>query len=1343
MSRRRPEVQSPQELDVFGCELAGTQLVEASAGTGKTWNLCALVLRLLLERGLALPQILVVTFTNAATAELRERIRGRLRETLDALQGRGPAGSAAAAAAAAASAAAAAAAASADLREGEAFANQSASGRDPFVPSLLRAMRESGLDDATMAARLDEALQSFDEAAIHTIHGYCQRVLADNAFGAGVPLAQELLADDRDLRLQAVQDFWRRHVAGPGADPSAASAPPPALLAWLMQRGDSPEAWVELLRRHLAQPMAELRWPADIDSPLDDGAALDHAFAQAQSLWQAQRDDIVAALLDALPRLHGGSYKPETIATAAAQWDLLLGGTDPLDPVEKDATKRKLHLLAMSTLAARTTQIKGDKSKARHPPPRHPFFDAADELLTRRAERERALALARLRLLRALLAEAPAALREAKQARRVLAFDDLLQQLHDRLHARGGDALAAALRTRYPAALIDEFQDTDPLQFAIFQRIYGGSDDPLVLMGDPKQAIYSFRGADLHTYLAARRHARAEHTLAENQRSCAELLHGLNALFGRQPRAFLQPGLDYHRVRRGGKPLPALHDAGAGAQGDLAAALQLWRLPADAEGQPLAKPAARHAAASATAGEIARLLAAARRGELTLGGRPAAAGDFAVLVRSHAQGSLMRRALAAVGVGAVELSQASVFHSAEAEELDRVLAAMLEPTREPLLRAALATELMGVAAAALDALAADESGWLAVLATFAEDRQTWRTRGVAVMLRRWMDRAGVAARLLARPDGERRMTNLLHLADLLQQAAGDHAGPEALHRWLQSRRREPHGDEAMQLRLESDRDLVRIVTIHKSKGLEYPFVYCPFLWDGRPGAPAGRDEALAYHDDDGRQVLDFEAPLLDDDSAAAVKARVGQEEAAEQLRLAYVALTRAVHRCSVVVGGYRSGRSVKESGRSALAWLVAGSEGAAAGWPRTGLDPAEVDAAWIDFAASHSPQVRLADLPTAAAAPLPRERPDAATLAALPPPARIPAPWWIASYSALVAGRDLAAQSAPAIAGGAADPAPDHAVADRDRMIAPDLAPDVATDPGAVLDPELGMDPTPAADDILRFPRGPLAGECLHAVFEHADLADPATWPAAIDAALQARPQPVTDPADAARQGAMLQRMLADVLATPLPLPVPMAPTPACTPTSTSTPVRAAQGRADPSARDGASIILSDIPAARRRAELEFTLPVARLSADDLDQALRSLGWPAPALGFGTLQGYLRGFIDLVFEHHGRWGLLDWKSNHLGARRADYTAGRVAQAVHDHGYQLQALLYLLALHRWLRHRLPGYDYDRHVAGAWVLFVRGVRPGWTDDAGRPTGIWSARPPRELIESLSARLDGGDA
>jgi exodeoxyribonuclease V beta subunit len=1285
------------ELDVFRCELAGTQLVEASAGTGKTWNLCALVLRLLLERGLALPQILVVTFTNAATAELRERIRGRIAETLDALRGRGPAAAAA-----------------------------TGTGGDRFVPELLATLRAQGHEDATLARRLDEALQCFDEAAIHTIHGLCQRALADNAFSAGVPLAQELLADDGELRLQAVQDFWRRHVASPSVDASAGAstgdpggetgrdALPPDLAAHLLKRGDSPEAWAELLRRRLAQPTARALWPDAIDTPLDDGAALALAFAQAQALWAGEREAIVGRVLDALPRLNAGVYKAERVARAAESWNALLTGGDALAA----ADDKLLRLLCTATLQGKT-------KKNQAPPAPHAFFDLADELLVQREARAQALALARLRLLRALLDEAPEALRQAKRSRRVLAFDDLLQQLHARLHGDGGARLAAALRARYPAALIDEFQDTDPLQFAIFQRIYDGTEAPLVLLGDPKQAIYSFRGADLHTYLTARRTARAEATLAENQRSSAPLIAALNALFGRQPRAFLQPGLSYHPVRRGAKPLPPLEDRSTGAEPR--APLQLWRLPPGDDGRPFAKRAARHAAALATAGEIARLLAAAQRGELQLGGRPVGAGDIAVLVRSHAQGSEMRRALAALGVGCVELSQASVFRSAEAEDLDRVLAAVLEPAREPLLRAALASELMGLDAAALDALDADEAGWLARLAAFADDRQAWLTRGIAAMLRRWRVRERVAERLLARPDGERRLTNLLHLADLLQQAAVDHAGPEALHRWLQARRKESRADEGAQLRLESDRHLVQIVTIHRSKGLEYPFVFCPFLWDGRAGGGGGRQsDGLAWHDDAGRQMLDFASALAGAPDAAAVKARMDQEAAAEQLRLAYVALTRAVHRCTVVVGRYRVGSSEKEAGRGPLAWLVAGSEDAAAGWPTQPLDSSQVDTAWSDFAAAHAGPVRLDPLPTAAATALPRPAPDTDALAALAPPARLPAPWWTASYSALMASMGSGAGSG-AGPDTRADAATEHTAADRDRGLADraDTA-DAADTASAFAQPALARTLPP--DDILRFPRGPLAGECLHAVFEHADFADPASWPAAIAAALQARPQPVSpaaeladladladpaDPAAPARQPAMLQRLLADVLATPLPVP-------------------GAAAAVEP-------IVLARVPAARRKTELEFTLPVARLAAADLTQALQSLGWPAPGLDFGALRGFLRGFIDLVFEHGGRYFLLDWKSNHLGATPAHYAAATVAQAVHSHGYHLQALLYLLALHRWLRHRLPDYDAGRHLGGALVLFVRGVRPGWIDADGCPTGVWAARPAVAVIEALSARLD----
>ena len=405
--------------------------------------------------------------------------------------------------------------------------------------------------------------------------------------------------------------------------------------------------------------------------------------------------------------------------------------------------------------------LKPNQDKAPAAP--HPFFEHADTLLALQSAHEDTLALQRLQLLRELLSEGPHALRRAKRDRRLTAFDDMLFNLHQRLAADGDAALAAVAAQALPGRADRRIPGHRPAAVrASSDRIYGDSAAPLFLVGDPKQAIYSFRNADLHTYLHARGDALAEYTLTENQRSTRELLQALNGLFGANARAFVLPGLDYRSVAYGAKPRKLLLDRSTPAR----TALQLWSLPRDAAGEPLPKKAASQAALQACAGEIARLLAAARRGVITLGERPLSAGDIAVLVRSHAHGGAMRRALAQLGVGSVELSQASVFDSPDAADLERLLAAILEPAREPLLRAALATEAMGLDAAAILALSADETALLDLIARFAGYRDTWLQRGVGLMLRQWMQTEGVSRRLLARPDGERRLTNLLHLAEL-------------------------------------------------------------------------------------------------------------------------------------------------------------------------------------------------------------------------------------------------------------------------------------------------------------------------------------------------------------------------------------------------------------------------------------------------------------------------------------------------------------------------------------------------------------------------------------------------
>jgi exodeoxyribonuclease V beta subunit len=712
----------------------------------------------------------------------------------------------------------------------------------------------------------------------------------------------------------------------------------------------------------------------------------------------------------------------------------------------------------------------------------------------------------------------------------------------------------------------------------------------------------------------------------------------------------------------------------------------------------MAKDEAKAAAADATAAEIAHLLAEAGAGRITLDGRALRAGDIAVLVRSHAQGGLMRQALAAAGVASVELSQASVFHSADAEELQRVLAALLEPTRDGLLKAALATRWLGFDAAALQALAGDEAALMAQMQRSSGYHALWRARGLGFMLRHWLHAEGVPQRLLAQPDGPRRLTNLLHLAEQLHQASAELAAPEALLRWLQAQRDDPRGDEASQLRLESDQNLVQIVTIHKSKGLEYPLVFCPLLWDGRAPPAADGLDGVARHDADGMPVVDFRRGLDADFDDAAAKAEARLEAAAEGLRLVYVALTRAVQRCYLVVGSYRNragrGWSVAESGRSLLNWLVAGTAQAPADWLKQGADPAAVAAAWqalADADADAGAGMALAPLPIGRAAARLDAAADDAPLQALPPPAHLSAGWWIGSYSALAHG------SAHERAAADHDLRADTAEASAADAVAAPLAALVAT---ATLPP----------DDILRFPRGPAAGECVHAVFELADFTAPTGWPAAITQALQSHGLAAPPSPGAPPLPAMLATMLADVLATPLPL-------------GTAQPLR-----------------LATLAPARRLAELEFHLHAPQLTAAALNALLARHGLAVPRLAFGALHGYLKGFIDLVFEHDGRYFVADWKSNHLGDGAAHYAGPALAAAMATQGYHLQALIYGLALHRWLQQRLPGYGHARHFGGAAYLFVRGLRPGWRQADGKPTGLHFQRPSQALLDELSALLDG---
>ncbi len=1063
----------------FDVELTGTCLLEAGAGTGKTWTIAALVLRLLLERKLEIGRILVVTYTRAASGELRGRVRARLVEALAAFE--------------------------------------SGTAQEDYLRQLVT---QHEANEAQ--ARLRLAIESFDEAAIFTIHGFCQRALGESAFAAGQPFERELLTDQSEMVAAVARDAWRHEMA-------TAS---PLWAQWLIDQFKGPDGLAKLVKPHLGRVDAQLNAPALADRQVAERTfALAHA--EVRRLWQADAARIIALIAGA--RLNQQSYSPKKMQPRVTALEHYLAHETALLPLPKDADH-----FGMAKIVEKLTQ-------ASPPPPEHPFFASVDALIAAAGRLETICENAIRRLAQDFLLDARVALAERKRRSGQQSYDDLLVDLARALDGPAGPKLAEDLRARYHIALVDEFQDTDPLQLAIFTRVFG-SDRPLVFVGDPKQAIYGFRGADVFAYLAARTRADSGYALIENRRSDEPLLKAVNALFDR-PQPFLLEGMSFDPARA------AKRVRNACRIDDGAAPLTLLTMRQPVEDKSFTKDAAQALAAEAVAADIARLLALSAEGRATLDAgqegarddtqrgarddtRRLGGGDIAVLVRKHREGDAVRQALARRGIASVSMGGGSVWHSAEAEEIERLLLAIAAPSRAGLVRAALATVLLGAEAMQLADWLCNEQGWNERLDLFHDDLLLFRERGFMAMWRRLLRREGVVARLLARPDGERRLTNYRHLAELLQVA--EHASAldiEGLARHVAQQRQNPATDEH-QLRLESDARLVRIVTIHAAKGLQYPVVYCPFLWHG-PELKNKHWPVLAHAGN--VACLDFGSARID-----ALRAAADLEEAAEELRLAYVALTRAEHRCIIVWG------KVKNCARSPLAWLLFGPREATAGDPRAYLadwlaarDATALEEELHALAAGLQGALAVMPLPTDGAA-LPLPQVQSATAAPRIFTGRIPAPWRVLSYSSL-----------------AARFAEEAEVADRDAVAAIHAVP-----------------PAPSFasghSSIHAFPRGTRAGSCLHALFERSDFQGRMPVGPLVTAVLD-------EFGYAPEWRPVLDRLVADVLATPL---------------------------------NAAGLHLAQVARGARLVELEFAFPLGSAAAR---------------------AGYMKGFIDLVFRHAGRW----------------------------------------------------------------------------------------------------------
>jgi len=1179
---------SSASLNLLHDSFTGRSLIEASAGTGKTWTLTALYARLLLEKQLSVSQILVVTFTTAATAELRERIRKRLAELL-AVYEQGP-------------------------------------GDDALLNEL-----HAKYPDAASHRRLLLAVHGFDEAAIFTIHGFCQRALQDAAFEAGGDFDNELTHDDREIIDALLADLWRHELA----------AAEPEWAAFLVQQKITPQVLRQRLRNHLGKPYLRIEPQPGASSEM---SALRAAWQQTQRCWLSESATWLAQL-KAFDGFKSNMCNPAKLGV----WQADLDGyfSDAAALFSKTEAHRRL---------AREGLNKASKKGCEAPanPLAAALQELCDALDAAQPEAEQRLIDLQVRLIHQLNEQLPA----RKAAQRLLAFDDLLNKLQQALQSEGGEHLASTLHTQYPVALIDEFQDTDPVQYRVFHRIYQDAGD-LCFVGDPKQAIYAFRGADLATYLKARSEAARQYSLATNHRSTPELIAALNQLFDR-PMPFAEKGLDYQQVGASNKARAQLVLPPAEDETDAPLAL-VWL-----DNDYLGKGEAGALVARDTARRIAAVLSASSQGQAYFEENstrtPLKGGDIAVLVASHRQAGEVAAELAARGVPSVRRGKENVWHSEEADELSAVLAAYAEPGREGALRYALASRLLGRSAADLAACSEDAQAWDREREAAERYHQLWQQQGFMRAFRAWLDEQQVAQRLLALVDGERRLTNLLHLAELLQTESLQRPGLEQLLAWFNAQRSaEAHGEDAL-LRLESDAERVQIVTIHTSKGLEYPLVFCPYLWDG---ALLRQHEDISCHADDGTPLLDLGSEQLDTH-----RERARHERFAEKLRLTYVALTRARDRLWLHWGPVdckpKKDGSLADSGlhSSALAWLLHGRQlpgedalAELAGHLQS-LSPQGLRAEIEQLIASSQGQMVIQPLRESEASAAGEQRaPAPQQLATLQ--RSLHSAWRIGSFSGLAAGMHMEAP-------------------DRDGLVLPD-----ASEPGT---------------GFFAFPRGARAGTCLHAILE-----DWARGKAPLNELIEPG---LSGHGISSDWQAVALTHLQQVIDADL---------------------------------DGNGLTLTGLNPARRLPELGFTFPLAGLDVQRLRAILcdpaHGLAAPmreaAARLEFDSLKGFLKGFIDLTFEHDGRWYIADYKSNWLGPDASYYGGERLLQALAAEHYYLQYLIYLVALRRFLRQRLDDFDNDQ-LGGAYYLFLRGMPSA---------GVYFSRPSDGLLDALDTLFAEG--
>jgi exodeoxyribonuclease V beta subunit len=1165
---------------MLSIDLNGIKLIEASAGTGKTYTIANLYLRYILE-GRTPSEILVVTFTNAATEELRGRIRARLFQTL------------------------------------QLFDTPVAS-PDQFLFELVKQWQGFEQDQQSLwFDRLQLALRCMDEASIWTIHSFCQRAMQDHALQSNQFFETHLMADDRLLWEQALKDWWRTNSYSMNQSD------------WILFESSLSgiETFIKL-QREIRNSHA-VKWLPVINKTLEDfyleWHELESVVEQLAHTWQTERDAIFEILLNskALSRGVKLPYHKDNLEGFRAEIDHWFRSDQPLTIPKNAKYLGSTELFENSKPKQRGKDASLD----------HSFFLAMEGFLQQVSQ---TLSAFRSVALLKAFEYSTDNVRVQKNESRSLAYDDQLSLLLDVLRKPQSDKLIADLRAHFPVAMIDEFQDTDATQFEIFERLYFSQDNlSLTMIGDPKQAIYSFRGGDIFTYMKARNAPEVRlWSLKTNWRSQQDLIKAVNAFFSSRKAPFIyQDAIRFTEA----EAAPQSIAAGLILNGAIQSPITLWHIPLNEKNKTFAKNLVSQRLNEATANEIVTLVSAGLKGNAGFGEHALRSGDIAVLVRTSREGDELRQVLSSKGVKSVTIGKDKIFDSEEAHALYDLLQAVGHYTDRRSLRQAVASPLLGHDYQHIATIVDDADSWQEWIGNFRDLHKLWVDKGFIAMFQSLLHRLKIAQTLAMSENAERRLTNLLHLGEVLQQQSRVCAGLDSLLTWYQKQMMEADTDEA-ELRLESDAALVKIVTIHKSKGLEYPVVFLPFLWSCRAGNYRP-DDLIRFHDEQFNTVIDMGSNRREQHECIAEKERL-----AEDLRLLYVALTRARSKVYLAWGDVGGATSKGQPYQSALAYLLHSEQtpvDLTMQLPSGFTDPTVIPGDLDKLVAKSEGRIEVSPLPELVDSVAKEfDNKQDVLVAAAPYHALKVTAWRIASFSSLT--RDV------------------HQVSHRGSS-------------------------TINNDPIFNFPAGSHAGLLLHHLLEELDFS--------ADISVQCSQLiPRFAPRfglDTPEHHKTLVHWIEQVVATEL---------------------------------DSNGLSLSKLSHKQRLNELSFDFALDDLNIDQLNHLLLEISKassvgsdiePITAAGF---RGLITGIIDLIFEFEGKFYIADYKSNHLGHSFEDYAPDALSRAIIDRRYDLQYLIYSIALHRYLSTRLPDYNYQTHFGGVYYLFIRAMRPEFNSTYG---------------------------